>query len=135
MSSQVSKQEIHQCQCPECQQAGDSEVKELHAQMNQFLSRLDEQQRRWYAALEAKKLGHGGTKRMSQITGMHANTIRRGRRELEEQLENCPDQRLRQVGGGRKSLKKNTTSHPGFTTAGGGRNGRESNGGTKMGSS
>jgi len=29
----------------------------LHYQMNLFLSRLDEQQRRWYVALEAKKMG------------------------------------------------------------------------------
>jgi hypothetical protein len=98
VSSQVSKQEIHQCQYPaECQQVGNSEVKELHAKMNHFFSRLDEHQRHRYAALGAKKLGHGGTKRMSQISGMHFNTIPRGRRELEEQLENCPDQRVRQV--------------------------------------
>jgi len=46
--------------------------------MNVFLSRLDEQQRRWYVALEAEKLGHGGIKKMSQITGMEVGTIRRG---------------------------------------------------------
>jgi hypothetical protein len=28
--------------------------------MNVLLSRLDEQQRRWYAALEANRMGHGG---------------------------------------------------------------------------
>ena len=31
-----------------------------HRQMNLLLSRLDEQQRRWYAAVESAKLGHGG---------------------------------------------------------------------------
>jgi len=76
--------------------------------MNQFLSRLDKQQRRWYAALGAKKLSHGGTKQISQITGMHVNTIRRGRHELEEQLKSCPSGRIRQQGGGRKLLKKIT---------------------------
>jgi hypothetical protein len=91
--------------------------------MNQFLSRLDEQQRRWYAALEAKKLGHGGTKRISQITGIHVNTIRRGRRELAGQLGSCPSHRIRQPGGGRKSLKKNTNSNPVFTKPGGRRDG------------
>lgn len=104
----MSEREIYQCQCPECQQGENSEIKELHAQMNQFLSRLNEQQRRWYVALEAKKLGHGGNKRMAEITGMHVNTIRRGRRELDAQLSACPTPRIRQVGGGRKSLKKNT---------------------------
>ena len=34
--------------------------------MNMLLSRLDEQQRRWYAALEATRLGHGG----DQLVGM-----------------------------------------------------------------
>lgn len=124
MGPKVSKREVYQCQCPKCQSSGNSEVKELHAQMNQFLSRLDEQQRRWYAALEAKKLGHGGTKQISQITGMHVNTIRRGRHELEEQLKSCPSGRIRQQGGGRKSLKKNTGGFPVFTKAGGRRNSR-----------
>ena len=43
--------------------------------MNLLLSRLDEQQRRWYVALEAKKLGHGGVKQMSKITGMDPDTM------------------------------------------------------------
>jgi hypothetical protein len=97
----------HQCQCPDCQQPGEHPTKELHRQQNQFLERLDEQQRRWYVALEAKKIGHGGTKLMSQITGMHVNTIRRGRRELESNLENRPTDRIRASGGGRKSVEKN----------------------------
>jgi hypothetical protein len=51
--------------------------------MNWFISRLDEKQRRWYVALEAKKMGDGGASRMSQITGMPVETIRRGQRELD----------------------------------------------------
>jgi hypothetical protein len=70
-------------------------VKRLHHQMNLFLSRLDEQQRRWYVALEAKKLGRGGPTRMSQITGMHVDTIRRGRRELDNSLSGRPVDRVR----------------------------------------
>jgi hypothetical protein len=38
--------------------------------MNLLLSRLDEQQRRWYVALESKRLGHGGDTRLAEITGM-----------------------------------------------------------------
>ena len=56
--------------------------------MNLFLSWLDEQQRRWYAALEAQKLGHGGRKQMSIITGMNVNIIRKGQREMEADLSN-----------------------------------------------
>jgi hypothetical protein len=76
--------------------------------MNLYLSRLDEQQRRWYAALEAKKIGHGGTKQMALVTGMHVNTIRRGRRELEEGLDGRTVGRIRSVGGGRLAVEKNT---------------------------
>ena len=70
------------------------------------MSRLDEQQRRWYAALEAKRLGHGGMRLISQITGLDVNTIRRGRRELGENLQGRPIGRVRVPGGGRKPLEK-----------------------------
>jgi hypothetical protein len=97
---------IHQCQCPNCQQPDDHPDKELHHQMNLLLSRLDEQQRRWYVALEAKNLGHGGATLMSQITGMHVDTIRRGRRELDAELEDRPTDRVRLPGGGRPPAEK-----------------------------
>ena len=97
---------IHECQCPNCQQLGEHPDKELHRQMNLFLSRLDEQQRRWYVALEAKKMGRGGARRMSQITGMHMATIRRGRREMESLLGDRPVDRIRQPGGGRRPVEK-----------------------------
>jgi hypothetical protein len=74
--------------------------------MNLFLSRLDEQQRRWYVALEAKKLGHGGATRMSQITGIVVDTIRRGRRELDHELAHRPTDRVRLPGGGRHRVEK-----------------------------
>ena len=50
---------IHQCECDVCQQSESHPDKALHQQMNLFISRLNEQQRRWYAALEAKKVVHG----------------------------------------------------------------------------
>lgn len=79
--------------------------------MNVFLSRLDEQQRRWYVGLESKKIGHGGDSLLAQITGMDVETIRRGRRELEEDLQNRPTDRVRQEGGGRPSAEKKTRSY------------------------
>jgi hypothetical protein len=97
---------VHQCQCPICQASEEHPVKELHSQINLYLSRLDEQQRRWYAALEAKKIGHGGTKQMSLVTGIHVNTIRRGRRELDEGLASRTVGRIRSPGGGRLSVEK-----------------------------
>ena len=76
--------------------------------MNVFLSRLDEQQRRWYVALESMKIGHGGDTRLSQITGLHVDTIRRGREELADDLADRPSARIRLPGGGRPPLKKTT---------------------------
>lgn len=102
----MSKKLVHQCQCQRCQQSGNDPIKELHRQLNQFLECLDEQQRRWYVALEAKKLGHGGTKLMSQITGMYVNTIRRGRQELDNSFSERPVNQIRRSGGGRKSVEK-----------------------------
>ena len=74
--------------------------------MNVFLSRLDEQQRRWYVALESKRKGHGGDRLLSQITGMNVETIRRGRQELDEELASRPRGRIREAGGGRPAVEK-----------------------------
>jgi hypothetical protein len=74
--------------------------------MNLLLSRLDEQQRRWYAALESHKLGHGGDTTLALITGLHVDTIRRGREELAAGLRDRPTDRVRNPGGGRRPVKK-----------------------------
>jgi len=76
--------------------------------MNLLLSRLDEQQRRWYVALESVKVGHGGDALLSQITGLNVETIRRGREELESDLQGRPVDRVRVAGGGREPLEKKT---------------------------
>ena len=96
----------HQCHCQLCQQGEAHPKQEWHQQLNLFMSRLNEQQRRWYAGLEAKRLGHGGMRLISEITGLDVNTIRRGRRELEENLQGRPIERVRVPGGGRKPLEK-----------------------------
>ncbi len=102
----MSEVNIHQCQCDDCLNPSDHPLKELHRQMNLFLSRLDEQQRRWYAALESKKIGHGGDRLLSEISGMNVETIRRGRRELETSLKDRPIERVRLEGGGRPPVEK-----------------------------
>jgi len=102
----MSISKIHQCQCPRCQQEAEHPDKKLHQQMNLFLSRLNEQQSRWYVALRASQIGHGGISQMSQITGIDAKTIRRGQKELEAQLANRPTDRVRLPGGGRRPVEK-----------------------------
>jgi hypothetical protein len=74
--------------------------------MNVLLNRLDEQQRRWYVALESKRIGHGGDTLLSAITGVDVETIRRGRRELDAELADRPRDRVRLAGGGRSAVEK-----------------------------
>ena len=102
----MSQNPIHQCECPICQSSEPHPDKLHHHKMNVLLSRLDEQQRRWYVAVEADRIGHGGTELLSQITGMNVNTIRRGRRELADDLAGRPTGRVRKAGGGRKPIEK-----------------------------
>jgi uncharacterized protein with PhoU and TrkA domain len=99
---------IYECQCAACLASKEHAEWSIHHQMNVFLSRLDEQQRRWYVALESKKIGRGGDKRLSEITGMDVETIRRGRRELDEDLASRPPERTRDVGGGQPAVEKKT---------------------------
>ena len=98
---------IHQCECANCLRAEDHPDKWLHGQMNLLVSRLDEQQRRWYVAVEAHRQGHGGIELMSQITGLSVPTIRRGQQEMAADLAERPTERVRRPGGGRKPVEKN----------------------------
>jgi hypothetical protein len=98
--------EIHQCQCTHCQQEDVHPDQLQHRQINLLVSSLNEQQRRWYVALESIKIGRGGIKLMNQITGMDRKTIRRGRKEFEAELKERPMDRIRVEGGGRPTVKK-----------------------------
>jgi hypothetical protein len=100
--------DVYVCQCPDCQQPEDHPGKRLHQQMNLLLSRLDEQQRRWYVAVEANRLGPGSVRRLSQITGLDEKTIQRGQQELEQGLADRPSERVRLAGGGRPLVEKKT---------------------------
>jgi hypothetical protein len=96
---------VHQCECPKCRASSEPPEWQLHHQMNLLVSRLDEQQRRWYVALESKRVGCGGDRLLSQITGLDVETIRRGRRELEDDLAGRPEGQVRQPGGGRQRVE------------------------------
>src|SRR5438552_19046147 len=86
--------DVPPCGCPACQQPDDHSDRDLHRQMILVFSRLDEQQRRWFAALESNRLGWGGDTRLSQITGLDEKTIRRGREELAASLDERPSDRI-----------------------------------------
>jgi len=101
----AAEQTVHECCCAKCL-AGDPAEQRDHQQLNLLLSRLDEQQRRWAASREAIRLGHGGFQRIAEITGMHPETIRRGRDEMNDGLRDRPTDLVRLPGGGRPRVEK-----------------------------
>ena len=105
---------VRACACPRCQSGHAHPDRQLHHQINLLMSRLDEQQRRWFAALESKKAGYGGDTLFSLITGLHVDTIRRGREELDTDLQDRPNDRVRRQGAGRPPGEKKT--RPSSTT-------------------
>ena len=80
---------------------------EVAIQMIRFYNTLNERDRRRYAAVEAVKLGHGGTAFISQLLNCDPKTISRGIAELksEKQLNSV---RQRKKRGGRKALIEKT---------------------------
>jgi len=96
---------VHTCGCQKCLSDLPHPQQNHHYQMNVFISRLNEPQRRWFAALEAGRMGHGGRHLVSQITGLSLMTIRRGERELQADLASCSRTELRAPGGGRPTLQ------------------------------
>jgi hypothetical protein len=71
--------------------------------MRAFYRSLRENDRRRYAAIEAAKLGHGGTEYISKVLGVDPKTIRQGRSDLAD-LPDHPEERVREPGGGRRRL-------------------------------
>ena len=99
---------IHECGCGPCGLGEAHPSREYHRQVNLLLSRLDEQQRRWYLAVESERIGHGADRMLFEVTGVDEKTIRRGRVELAASLVDRPVDRVRLPGGGRPQTKKKT---------------------------
>ncbi len=102
----MAEMAIHECACTICQGSDGHPEQQIHHQINLLMSRLDEQQRRWYAAIEATRHGRGGIGLLSQITGLDEKTIARGQQEMAGELAQRPVARVRLPGGGRPSLEK-----------------------------
>lgn len=100
--------EIHVCECAACIQQEEYPSRQIHQQMNLLLSRLDEQQRRWYVAVEENRIGHGSLRLLSLITGTNEKTIQRGQQEIEQGLAERPSTQVRVSGGGRPRVEKRT---------------------------
>ena len=74
----------------------------IEAQMQRYYQSLSEKDRRRYAAIEAVKLGYGGQVYIRRLFGCHHETLALGLAELEDKTA-LEQERIRQVGGGRKS--------------------------------
>ena len=77
--------------------------KEHEQDMRNFYNSLSEKDRRRYAAVEAKKLGHGGIKYICSLLGCDDKTVRKGVLELQNG-ESLKQDGVRKPGGGRKKL-------------------------------
>ncbi|MDQ4076607.1 MAG: hypothetical protein M3220_10225 [Chloroflexota bacterium] len=108
MSDQPAPPSVHQCECQGCWELRDPRTLAHHSQINLFLSRLSEAQRRWYVGLLSQAPDAPSDSELARITGIDRDTIRRGRRELETGLADLPPERQRRVGGGRPTAEKKT---------------------------
>jgi hypothetical protein len=106
----TTENKIHQCECDICKAGSDAEIARQHRQMNLFLSRLNEPQRRWYVGLLSPQPDSPSECQLAKITGLDEKTIRRGRQELEAELIGLPRNRQRREGGGRPRAEKKTQS-------------------------
>ena len=78
-----------------------SELKRWRKQVNLVLGQLDEKQKRLVAGLLSNAVGRGGVTQLARITGLDRKTVRRGRDELDNDLKDCPTDRVRREGAGR----------------------------------
>jgi hypothetical protein len=75
----MTRQPIHQCGCAKCKEPGQIITKELHAQLNLFLSSLDENQRQHFLGMESMNPSYGGDQELEKITGTKATIIAKAR--------------------------------------------------------
>lgn len=97
--------QVYKCRCSECVEQPNSEIALFHTSINRLVAALDEKHRRQFVGLLASQLGHGGIQHISKITGLHRETIGRGKREI-EQVDAALAGRIRAPGGGRHKVEK-----------------------------
>jgi predicted transcriptional regulator len=83
----------------------DSKVEE---KMKLFYTNLSEKDKRYYAAVEVAKLGHGGLEYLATLFDCTRQTIAKGLEELENKAL-VPQGQVRRSGGGRKDYEE---KHP-----------------------
>lgn len=78
---------------------------EMEARMRGFYESLSEKDRRRYAALEARRLGHGGIEYVAEVLGCSRRTIERAAHELDQLPDDPVAGWVRRPGGGRKKSR------------------------------
>jgi len=73
--------------------------------INTMLPLMDEKQARLFLASCANSLGHGGLKKVCEISGFSKTTVIKGKKELANE-EYLPKEQIRKPGGGRKKLEE-----------------------------
>ena len=108
---------------------------EIEHSMRMFHDSLSEKDRRRYAAIEAAKLGHGGTEYVATLLGCDPKTIRQGQQDLDH-LPDDLGKRVRKKGAGESRASapsrswRRTSSEPSWTIRRATRCGRRSAGPT-----
>lgn len=74
--------------------------------MLKVLGTLNEAQARWFVARESMILGHGGIKKMSELTGLSRPTIIKGIKDLKTKKKFDVAARIRRPGAGRKKIEE-----------------------------
>lgn len=94
----------HVCRCSDCRKDAKSRIAKFHKALNEVLFHADEKNRRLIAAMEAFRMGWGGIRKLSRITGVPRRTISRGLREMREGPS--VEDRIRRKGAGRSKVEK-----------------------------
>jgi len=99
---------VVKCTCEICRLGIEHPEQVRHHHINLLMSRLDEQQRRWLAAVLAEHYGLDmrGVCLMNRITGISEKTIRKGLKDLESGLKGMGLEHIRRPGAGRPGRKK-----------------------------
>jgi len=81
-------------------------IYEKKTKMALVFRQLNEKQRRWVAGMLAEYLGHGGLNLITEKTGISWHTIKKGRKDIQQNLEGYSSDRIRKKGAGRPRSKK-----------------------------
>ena len=78
---------------------------EVAGSIRNFYDTLSEKDQRRYAAVEARRLGHGGIEYVAEVLECSRRTIERGLTELDALPHDPAAGRVRRPGGGRKKSR------------------------------